>query len=71
MLETLSLISSCILLCVYVIYFKQLHIGDSKPNPVSWLTLAIASTINSIIYLSVVEDNYWKAGIAIVANVKK
>lgn len=69
MLEVLSFISSCLLLCVYIIYLKQVSSGDSKPNPVSWLTWAIAGTINSITYLSVVEANYWKAGIAIVANI--
>ena len=69
MLQFISLFSSGMLLFVYVIYFKQVSSGDSKPNPVSWLTWAIVSSINSITYLSVVEGNYWKAGIAFVANI--
>lgn len=68
MLELLSSISSIILLSVYVVYFKQVKNGTSTPNPVSWLTWVIASSINVVTYLSVVEGDYWKSSIAIVSN---
>jgi len=69
MTEVLSIISSVILLLVYALYFKQVRNGESIPNPVTWLSWSIASTINAMTYFTVVEGDYWKTAIAIIANV--
>jgi len=69
MIEVLSIISSVILLLVYALYFRQVSRGESTPNPVTWLSWSIASTINAITYFSVMEGDYWKSAIAIIANV--
>jgi len=68
-LEGLNILSSVMLIGVYIIYIRQAHNEDSTPNPATWTIWFGVSIMNAVSYFSVVHQNGWKMAYVATATV--
>jgi len=60
MKEALNVLSSLMLIGVYVLYIKQTRDDISTPNPATWSIWLFTSIMNAFSYFSVVHENMWE-----------
>lgn len=65
--ELLSLLASVLLTIVIIIYLRQVINGDSVPNPATWFIWMVATTLNALTYLSIMDGNFVKSSITFVS----
>lgn len=59
-MKELNILSSVMLVGVYIIYIRQTRNDDSTPNPATWTIWFGVSIMNAVSYFSVVHEDRWK-----------
>lgn len=67
MQEVLQVLGSLLMVATGFIYLNQVKNNQSTPNPGTWGILFIVLGLNAATYLTVVDNNYFKAIIVIVS----
>ncbi len=69
MSQFLAIMASVGLVFVVILYFRQVVMGTSVPNPATWFIWALATTMNAFTYFLVLRGDWLKSSFSFVVAV--